>query len=54
MELLSWMRKVDTDLSRQELLELIDHMHLVIHELLVKNQENEALIKALKQGEGTR
>ena len=49
MELLSWMRKVDTDLSRSDLLNLIDNMHEVINALLVKNQENETLIKELKK-----
>ncbi|MBM7615429.1 hypothetical protein [Alkaliphilus hydrothermalis] len=49
MELLSWMRKVDTDLSRSDLLSLIDNMHGVIDALLAKNQENEALIKELKR-----
>lgn len=49
MEFLSWMRKVDTDLSRADLLELMDHMHEVINALLVKNQENQALIQELKK-----
>ncbi len=49
MELLSWMRKVDTDMSRENLLDLIDNMHEVINALLLKKQENDALIKELKK-----
>ncbi len=43
------MRKVDTDMSRNDLLDLIDSMHEVINALLEKNQENDAIIKELKK-----
>ncbi|GAB6086361.1 hypothetical protein [Alkaliphilus crotonatoxidans] len=48
MERLSWMKKVDTDMSRRDLLELIDHMHGVIDALLAENKEKSILIQKLK------
>ncbi|SCY73865.1 hypothetical protein [Alkaliphilus peptidifermentans] len=49
MEMLSWMKKVDGDMSKMDLLNIIDNMHEVINALLEKNNENEEFIKELKE-----
>ncbi len=49
MELLSWMKKLDTDMSRNDLLELIDHMHGIIDALLIETREKEILIQEIKK-----
>lgn len=51
MEMLSWMKKVNLDTDKKELLMLIDNMHDIINALLEKNKDNERLIKALTQGQ---
>lgn len=47
--MLNWMRKVDADMSKMDLLDIIDNMHEVINSLLEKNKENEVYIKSLKE-----
>ncbi|WP_192929632.1 hypothetical protein [Alkaliphilus serpentinus] len=47
MELLSWMKRVDEDLSRTELLEIIEDMHSIINSLLVENKKYKETIMEL-------
>ncbi|SDJ93894.1 hypothetical protein [Natronincola ferrireducens] len=49
MEMLSWMKKVDTRMKKSSLLQLIDEMHGVIHALLVDNKRYKDTILELKK-----
>lgn len=49
MELLSWMKKIDADLSKDDLMEIINEMHGVINTLLVENKKNQETIKELRE-----
>ena len=49
MEMLSWMKKVDSSMEKNALLELIDEMHGVIHALLEENKASKSTIEKLSE-----
>lgn len=49
MEMLSWMKKVDTTMEKEALLDIIDSMYGIVNSLIAETRAKDILIQELKE-----